>query len=454
VRDRGYKTVYAPFAEVIHFEGVSNGTNVTSGTKRYQEVNRPRFKQRWARACRGHGKVGVDVELNKDRKVEHRVLVLDAETPMPDQAAGAYAAVQEMRMLQALGFKCTFVPQNMAWMAHYTRALQRMGVECIYAPFASSIGEVLERRGREFDIVYVTRYYVAQHYIDLIRRHAPQAKIVMNNADLHFLRELRAGLEHDVPGLLEQATKTRDAELATMRQVDLVLSYTDVEKAVIQSHNMAATKVERCPWVVDVPPTVPGWEARTDIAFLGGFNHWPNVHAVEWFVEHVMPILRKTMPGVALRVYGSKVPESLREKMKDEVDVFIEGWVPTVAEAYNSARVFVAPLMSGAGIKGKVIGALAHGVPTVMSPIAAEGIPVSDGVTANITSAPADWAASIKTLYEDQSKWRSMSAESRQFAERLYGFQSAVKDMERALRAVDVFTAPSSATLVYREAGR
>src|SRR3546814_8497937 len=109
VRDRGYKTVYAPFAEVIHFEGVSNGTDIASGIKVYQEINRPKFKRRWVEACRGNGKVGEGLELNKDRNVEFRALVLDAETPMPDKDAGSFAAIQEMRMLQALGFKCTFM---------------------------------------------------------------------------------------------------------------------------------------------------------------------------------------------------------------------------------------------------------------------------------------------------------------------------------------------------------
>lgn len=448
VRDRGFKTVYVPFSKVIHYEGVSNGKDVSSGLKRFQEINRPKFKNRWARACRGHGKLGVDVELNKDRKVEFRALVLDAETPMPDQAAGAYAAVQEIRMLQALGFKCTFVPQNMAWMAHYTRALQRMGVECIYAPFAASIGEVLERRGREFDVVYITRYYVAQHFIELIRKHAPQAKIVMNNADLHFLRELRAGLAENSGELLDRAAATREIELATMRRVDLVLSYTDVEKAVIQSHNLADTKVARCPWVVDIPDNGPGWEERTDIAFLGGFAHWPNVQGVDWFVREVMPLLREAIPGVGFRVYGSKMPAEFRARLEGEADVFAEGWVPEVRTVYESCRVFVAPLLSGAGIKGKVIGALAHGVPTVMSPTAAEGIPVTDGLSAHIADEPIGWVEAIRRLYEEKRHWESVAAAARGVAERNYGFSRAVLQMRDALRNVDVFAEPSDSSLV------
>lgn len=448
VRDRGYKTVYAPFSQVVHFEGISNGTAVTSGTKRYQEINRPKFKQRWINACRNNGKEGVDLELNKDRNVDLRALVIDAETPMPDQNAGSYAAIQEMRMLQALGFKCTFAPTNMAWMGRYTENLQRMGVECLYAPFAGSINEVITARGAEFDLVYITRYYVAQDYIDLIRQHAPQAKIVLCNADLHFLRELRTALANQSSETLAKSIATRDAELATMRKVNLVLSYTDVEKAVIESHNLDSTKVAKCPWVTEVVANVPGFAARQDVAFLGGYNHHPNAEAVEWFVQKVVPLMREALPGVKFRVYGSNVPKSLLDLAAKNDDVIIDGWVADVAEVYNTCRVFVAPLQSGAGIKGKVVGALAHGVPCVLSPLAAEGIAVGDGVDAYVTSKPDAWATAIARIYQDEKAWTAMSAQARVFAGRHYGLEKGIIEMQDALQHAELFATPDNQTLV------
>jgi GT2 family glycosyltransferase len=448
VREKGYKTVYTPFAQVVHFEGLSNGTSTASGTKRFQEINRPKFKSRWIAACRHNGKVGIDLELNKDRNVEFRALVLDAETPMPDKNAGGYAAIQEMRMLQALGFKCTFVPNNMAWMGHYTEALQRMGVECVYAPFAASINEIIEQRGSEFDLIYITRYYVAQNYIDLIRKHAPRAKIVMNNADLHFLRELRAALQNKSSEVLARAVATRDTELATMRKVDLVLSYTDVEKAVILSHNLDSTRVAKCPWVADFAREIPGFETRADIAFLGGYNHHPNAEAVEWFAANVMPLLRETLPGIKFRVYGSNVPKSLMALAEKNDDVVIEGWVPSVDAVYNTCRIFLAPLQSGAGLKGKVIGALAYGVPCVISPLAAEGIPLGDGIDARIATKPEEWVSAISHLYQNPKTWENMSRQALMFAQNHYGFAKGVAQMQEALQQVEIFATPGGRALV------
>ena len=447
IRQKGYKAVFVPFSQVIHFEGISSGINTSNGVKRYQEVNRPKFKQRWVHNCRNNGKVGIDLDLSKDRNIEYRALVIDAETPMPDQNAGSYAAIQEMRMLQALGFKCTFIPQNIAWMGHYTQALQRMGIETIYAPFVSSINEVIEKRGAEFDLIYITRYYVAQTYVESIRQFAPHAKIVLNNADLHFLRELRTALKSNSSEVLERAVSTRGEELFTMRKVDLVLSYTDVEKTVILSHNLDSTRVAKCPWSVEVIDDVPTYESRHDIAFLGGYGHYPNVEAVEYFIVKIMPIILERDRNIKFRIYGSNVPNKFFELSVKNKNIVIEGWVPKVSEVYNSCRVFIAPLQSGAGIKGKVIGALAHGVPSVLSPIAAEGIPLADGVDACIAEKPKEWVSTISTLYNDMRVWNKISNNALSFAKSRYGFEKCVVQMQEALQKAEIFTSPNNNNL-------
>ncbi|HSH95984.1 MAG TPA: glycosyltransferase [Roseimicrobium sp.] len=450
VRSRGLKTVYAPLSQVFHFEGMSNGTDVASGTKRFQEVNRPRFKRRWSAAFRDNGREGFDIDLIKDRNVALRVLVIDAQVPMPDQDAGSYAAVQEIRMLQALGFKCTFVPQNMAWMANYTRDLQRMGVECLYAPFQTSIAQVLEERGPEFDLVYITRYYVAKECVDLVRRFAPRARVVLMNSDLHFLRELRLALQSKEAVDMVRGLQTRDEELAVMRKVDLVLSYTDVEKAVIISHNLDSTKVAKCPWTTEIPSHIPSWADRTDIAFLGGFNHLPNVGAVEWFAAEVMPLLRRQLPGVKFHVYGSNMPDHLASLAATHADIELHGWMADVAEIYNRCRIFVAPLQTGAGIKGKVIGALAHGVPTVMTAIAAEGLPLSPGVNAVVAGEPHEWEESITALYNSRKSWQAMSAQAVALARANYGYEHAVGQMKRALEDADLFVEANDRALALK----
>ncbi|MGR8933321.1 MAG: glycosyltransferase [Gammaproteobacteria bacterium] len=448
VRAAGFKTVYAPLSVVYHFEGVSSGTSVASGTKRYQEINRPKFKHKWIAACRLNGEEGLEVDFNKDRGVNHRALVIDYQTPRPDMDAGSYAAIQEMRLLQSLGFKVTFVPENMAYLGQYTELLQRMGIEVIYAPFAGSVEEILKERGKEFDVVYMTRYYVAKNHLRFVRQHAPKARVLFCNADLHFLREIREAIERKDENALEHARQVREEELAIMRQVDVSLSYNSIEHAVILSHNLQQTKVVTCPWVVDVKESTPGYAARSDIAFLGGFGHPPNKAAVLFFIDQVMPILRQRLPDAKFRIYGSNVPKEI-ETMAGK-DVVVEGYIEDVADVYDSCRVFVAPLLTGAGIKGKVIDALAHGTPSVLTPIAAEGTPLRHGLEVMIAETAEEWADAVSRLYTEQALWENMSSSAREFARNCYSFENGRKLMLKALETADIFVTPDNQALVVK----
>ncbi len=436
VRKMGLKTYYTPFSQIIHFEGVSSGTSLNSGVKRYQKVNEPKFKSRWASVLRNYPP-SLDPDIAKDRGNQLRALVIDAEIPQPDKDAGSYAAVQEMRLLQALGLKLTFVPTNLAYLGNYTEDMQRNGVECLYAPFHTSIDQVLEQRGKEFDLFYITRYSVAEHFVEKIRNSSPNAKIVFNNADLHFLREIRAAIATKNTEALPKVLQTRDAELAVMRRVDVTLSYTDTEAAVILSHNLDSSKVARCPWVVRVSETVKPFGSRAGLAFLGNYRHPPNEEAVRFFISEVMPELRRVAPGVSLKVYGANMPEHLT-KLRTE-DVVIAGHAADVAEVYQNCRIFIAPLLSGAGIKGKVIGALAAGVPTIMTSLAGEGVGFSRGVEAVIADTVAEWVDAVSKLYHDEARWSEMSLRARAFARNNFSFEGGLAKMKVALDMAGVY---------------
>lgn len=436
VRALGLKTYYTPFSQVIHFEGQSNGASLSSGVKRYQAINEPKFRSRWASTLR-IGPASLNPEIAKDRGMTLRALVIDVQIPQPDKDAGSYAAVQEMRLLSALGFKLTFVPTNLAYLGDYTEDMQRMGVECVYSPFAGSVEHVIETRGAEFDVFYITRYSVAELFIEKIREFAPDAKIIFNNADLHFLREIRAAIAARNPEALPKALETREQELSVMRRVDLTLSYTDTEAAVILSHNLDAAKVARCPWVIQPEKTVEPFASRAGLAFLGNFQHPPNEEAVRYFISEVMPTLRRRAPGIVLKIYGSNMPRDMRKLAAD--DVLVEGYVPDVAEVYQHCRIFIAPLRSGAGIKGKVIGALAAGTPTIMSTLAAEGVSIRRGVEAMIADNVAEWVGAVASLHDDEARWTEMSRRAQQFARENFSFESGLKQMSAALAVAGVY---------------
>ena len=438
VRDSGRRVMLAALSIVYHYEGRTSGTDVTGGMKAFQEVNRPKFKTRWARAFGSHGVEGVEPDLEKDRNIVGRVLFVDNAIPRPDRDAGSYAAIEEMKLVQSLGFKVTFCPRDVTWLGSYADELQRQGIEVIVAPHFLSVEELLEARGTEFDAVYIYRWYVAEGLIDVVRHHAPRARIMFMNADLHFLREIRAAVASGLPEEMQAALRTRTHEIDVMRRADVTLSYNEVEHAVIASHAPGEVTVVKCPWVVRTRDEIPGFDERAGIAFLGGFAHPPNAEAVRWFVSEVAPALALNDVGGTFHVYGAQMPRDIADLARGNVAA--PGFVENVSEAYDRHRSFVAPLRTGAGIKGKVLGALAAGIPCILSPVAAEGTGLRSGLECLVCDGPAEWVEAIARLDADRDLWGELSRRGRDFVAEGYSFERGRDVMRKAFQAAGIYS--------------
>lgn len=437
VRKAGKRVLYVPSSVVVHYEGQSAGTDITSGMKKFQEVNRPKFKKKWVGSFKDHGREGVNVDREKDRNAGPRLLIIDNHYPMVDNDAGSYAAFQEIRLFQSLGMKVTFLPLNFAFMDRHTRALQKIGVECLYAPFVTDISAFVRSRISEYDLVYVTRYYTFASVIALIREHARGIKVILNLADLHFLREMRAAKAKEANYTIEGALETKRRELEMIAEADLTLSYSDVELTVLESH-LPEAKTGRVPWVVDVRADVkPRFAATKDVLFLAGFGHPPNVEAARFFATEVMPELLAKDPSIVFHLVGSNPTPEVLALASDNVKV--HGYVADLEAVLTSTRVFVAPLRSGAGIKGKVLESLSYGLAGVFSPIAIEGTGLSDSLDCLVADEPRAWAEQVFRLYQDEALWERISAGALERAKR-FSFEYAREDLQKALATVDIYT--------------
>jgi len=141
--------------------------------------------------------------------------------------------------------------------------------------------------------------------------------------------------------------------------------------------------------------------------------------------------------GTHLSIYGSAMRDDIEALATDMIDPV--GFVEDLADAYDRHRIFVAPLLSGAGIKGKVLSAIAHGIPTVLTPVAAEGIGVRTGQDCVIVETAQDWAEAITRLSLDDKLWMSMSTAARAYAAEKFSFTAGREKMKAAFEAVDLF---------------
>jgi len=421
-----------PLSRLIHYEGKTSGTDTTKGVKAYQVTNAVKLKARWRLALAQHRPNGDAPMLEKDRGVVKRALVLDATTPEPDRDAGSLTCFRLIEALQRAGYKTTFAAEtNLLFMPDATGALQRLGVECLYAPYVRSLEAYLKENGGMFDVVLLFRKDVAARMRPLVRRYCPRARIVFHTTDLHFLREhRRAELERDAQ-VATNAERIRREELGLVKSVDATVVHSTLEREVLADEAPGA-KVFVFPWILDPVRNIAPFRPRRDIAFLGGYRHPPNVDAVLYFAKEIWPLVRARRPDMRFKVIGADVPdEILALNGRDNVDVV--GYVPDLGPAFDTLRLSVAPIRYGAGIKGKVAMSLAHGVPGVVTTCAAEGMGLAEYGCVEIHDEPRAFAQAILDLYDDERRWAAMSDKARQFVDDSYGSALALARMSRLL---------------------
>ncbi len=281
---------------------------------------------------------------------------------------------------------------------------------------------LFRERGREFDIILLSRHYVAAGYIGLARLHAPQAQLVFDTVDLHYLREERAAEMEGKPDLAAHAASTRAQELKIMRECDVTLVVSPVEREVLAA-DAPDVRVEVLSNVHEIHGCRLPYAERKDLVFVGGFQHPPNTDAVSWFVREVFPQVRAVLPGVRFHVIGSKVPASIEALASDAV--IVHGFVEDITPWMERSRISVAPLRYGAGVKGKVNLAMSYGLPVVATSCAVEGMHAIEGRDVLVAEDAKDFADAVIRLYDDAALWNSLSGHGLENVTRYFSFEAA-----------------------------
>lgn len=424
IRARGLRTVVQPLSQVIHFEGVSSGTDLGSGAKAYQVQNLEKLRDRWAGVLSGHRDNGDQPELEKERRIGKRALFIDHCTPTPNEDAGSLVVSEVMRIFSDDGYKVTFVPEdNFAHVGPPTAALQRRGIEAIYHPAYSRMPGFLSARRDPFDVIFLHRFGVGHQHIDRLRKHHPRARIIFLNADMHHVREMReAELSGDAEAMAK-ARRTRALELQVVAKADVTLVHSEFERDLLREA-LPDARVVLFPLVHDPLDDVAPLDARDGVCFVGGFRHPPNADGIRWFVETAWPLVLARMPEAQLYIVGSHMPADVRA-LGDTPGVRPVGFVEDLDGFLARRRLTIAPLRYGAGAKGKVAGSLAQGVPAICTPVAAEGMQLTPDENVLIGATPEALAAHVVRLLADDAAWQRLSAAGLAYAREVTSVDSA-----------------------------
>ncbi|GGA25501.1 hypothetical protein GCM10010981_12590 [Dyella nitratireducens] len=449
VREAALKLYYQPKSVVVHFEGISHGTDVNSGVKSHQVENQRRFRERWHEVLeRDHFENAQHVTLARGRTGSARtILVVDHYVPQPDRDAGSRTMWQFMAMFKSMGFDVKFWPQNLWADEVYLPALQQLGVEVMYGEeFYSGFDSWLRDNAAYLDCVLLSRPHIAAEFIDAVRQYV-RAPVLYYGHDIHHLRlddQLRvqftpeAKLERDRFEVLEHDIWSRvDAVYyPSETETSHVSEWLRARESAVRSYTVA-------PYSYESLPNEPWGNLgqRDGLLFVAGFGHPPNIDGAIWLVREVMPLIHLQRPGLKLALVGSNPTETVLALANEWIEV--TGFVSDdeLAARYASARVVVAPLRFGGGMKGKVIESLRFGVPCVTTSAGVQGLSAATDLL-EVADAADEFARKVLQLLEDDTRWSEMSRQGQSYVSRHFTmdaqwrvFAQELNDMNIARRA-------------------
>lgn len=412
VRRHGFRVVYQPKSVVTHFEGVSNGTDLNHGIKKYQVDNIKKLKEKWHNEFGELFENGNNVfrarEKSKGRKV---ILFIDHYVPQFDKDAGSRTVYQYLQMFVEKGFAVKFIGDNFYPHEPYTSILQQMGVEVLYGSYyANNIKEWIDTNKENIDYVFLNRPHVAEKYIDIVKKCG--IRTIYYGHDLHYLRIMR---EYELTGVaskLEEAEQWREKERNVLEKADISYYPSSVEIAEIKKMNPNIMAKAITAYIYDMGEEKEYQiDNRKGLLFVGGFGHPPNVDGILWFVQQVWPEIRGEIQA-PLYIVGSN-PTKVIDDLYGKDEIYVKGFVSDeeLDLLYHQCRIVIVPLRYGAGVKGKVVEALAKGAAVVTTAVGAEGIPEIEkaAVIAEDTDA---FGSQVVSLYKDIRHVRELSMQA------------------------------------------
>ena len=224
-------------------------------------------------------------------------------------------------------------------------------------------------------------------------------------------------------------------EFAMYRSADMILALTQQERLSLLRYepNLRTAVV---PYGVDVDHYSPSPEPQSEesLVFTGVYSDEANRDAVTWFARTVWPVVRDRHPNLVFYAIGSRPSHDMKDLARHDRRIVITGEVEDVAPHLAKARIYVCPMRMGTGFRGKILQAMASGVPVVSTTWAAEGIPAETGENIILADTPHVMTEAIELLLSDAALRQSIAANARDLVVRRFSWPRCVDLMENALR--------------------
>nr|BFD41764.1 glycosyltransferase family 4 protein [Pseudomonas sp. FFPRI_1] len=359
-----------------------------------------------------------------------KVLIIGYVWPEPRSSAAGGHMMQILQCFLDQGWELTF--SSPANEGEHKEDLQALGIrECPIelnnASFDRFVAELAP------DIVLFDQFMMEEQFGWRVEQHCPSALRVLETSDLQCLRHARHQRlkehlkrdadEDDFSPLFAKAaieefrhmaeTDLAKREIAALYRCDLSLMVSQVEiELLVEQFGLPAALLHWCPLMVEpLAGDFMPFEQRAHFLSIGNFRHAPNWDAVLWMKNRVWPLIRQQLPGAQLHLYGAYTPPKAAALHNPAQGFHIMNWAEDALQVMSAARICLAPLRFGAGIKGKLLDAMLCGTPSVTTPMGSEsmleaGLPWPGAVAESASAL----AAAAVALYQDQARWQQAQA--------------------------------------------
>lgn len=409
IKRLGYKVLVQPHSAVLHRE---NG-NLSGRAFKLCQTNAPIFKAKFEKEL----SLIKDEESTihaRDKKMGRNILVMDDYVPDPSRGAGMPRTRKILLDLATLGHKVTYIPlSDPATHPETVRELQLQGIEIFHGSF--DLQGILEGRRGFYDTVIVCKPHHAEPMLWRMRKLFPKAHLIYDTEAIIFQRELDRALIEGKPLASDQLSDLKNREFAIMKQADTVLVVSEADGKTVLD-DLPGKKVVVYGHPMETNEEAPGFHARKNLLFVGGLTdaHAPNVDALELFLKESWPEISARLPGCKMIIVGANPCKRIIAAAGNTAQLL--GRVEDLQPLYDQARVVVCPLRFGAGIPLKLAESMAHGVPSVASPLAAKGFGIQDGSVVAIADDSQSFVNEVVHLYSNQDTWEHRQIKSLGFA--------------------------------------
>ena len=339
------------------------------------------------------------------------ILIIGFVWPEPDSSAAGQRMMELISLFQSEGWEVTFA--SPAAKSKHMADLERLGIDCVEISVNSSdfdnfIGNLKP------DLVLFDRFVIEEQFGWRVARHCPDALRILDTEDLHSLRRTRQKAMNENRNFKEADLfegEISKREIAAILRSDLSLIISEKEMELLtELFKVDSGLLHYLPFMtggIDQSEAGdwPGFDDRSHFITIGNFSHEPNLDSVKYLKDAIWPLVREELPKAELHIYGAYPTQKVWQLHNPDEGFYIEGRAESSKSVVAKARVMLAPLRFGAGLKGKLLEAMECGTPSITTDIGAEGMAGNREWSGIIANTPAKIAAAAVKLYTDKLKW-------------------------------------------------